>query len=138
MITLYIASGCTSCANARNWLDEHGLTYMEKDVYHDVLTKDEIKEILTFTNLGIQELISCHSEAYKKLKPQIKNLSMEELLDLLVEKPDLIQCPIIMDNRRLQIGYDKDDICAFLPREIRELKSAKIQQIIIQVKSTFQ
>jgi len=36
-----------------------------------------------------------------------------------------------MDDRRLQIGYNEEEIRCFLPREVRELKLAEIRQQLI-------
>ena len=31
-MTLYVVPGCPLCAQARNWLDEHAISYVERDV----------------------------------------------------------------------------------------------------------
>ncbi len=46
----------------------------------------------------------------------------------LVEKPQLLKRPIIYDGRRLQIGYNEEDIRAFLPRSVRKSELREIQQ----------
>ena len=117
MINLYVSPSCTSCRKAKSWLEEHDLDYVEKNIYHDPLTKDEI--------------ISYRSQAYQNLEVDIEDLSMSELLDLFTDQPSLIRRPIIMDDRRLQIGYNEEEIRCFLPREVRELKLAEIRQQLI-------
>ena len=91
-------------------MEEHNLEYVEKNIYHEPLTKDEIKEILMLTDEGTEEIISYRSQAYKSLEEDINKLSMSELLDLLIEEPSLIRRPIIMDDRRLQISYNEEEI----------------------------
>jgi glutaredoxin len=34
-VTLYVVPGCPLCSQARRWLDEHGLKYVERDVAND-------------------------------------------------------------------------------------------------------
>ena len=131
MINLYVSASCTSCRKAKSWLEEHDLDYVEKNIYHDPLTKDEIKEILMLTDEGTGEIISYRSQAYQNLEVDIEDLSMSELLDLFTDQPSLIRRPIIMDDRRLQIGYNEEEIRCFLPREVRELKLAEIRQQLI-------
>lgn len=128
MINLYVSPSCTSCRKAKSWLDEQELDYVEKNIYHDPLTKEEIKEILMLTDEGTGEIISYRSQAYQNLDVDIEDLSMSELLDLFTEQPSLIRRPIIMDDRRLQIGYNEEEIRCFLPREVRELELAEIRQ----------
>ncbi|MDN6731167.1 MAG: Spx/MgsR family RNA polymerase-binding regulatory protein [Atopostipes suicloacalis] len=135
MIKLYVSPSCTSCRKAKSWLDEHELEYVEKNIYHEPLTKDEIKEILMLTDEGTEEIISYRSQAYKNLEADINKLTMSELLDLLIEEPSLIRRPIIMDDRRLQIGYNEEEIRMFLPREIRDIRLAEIHMKLLQAES---
>ena len=32
MVTLFVVPGCPLCADARSWLDQHGVAYLERDV----------------------------------------------------------------------------------------------------------
>ena len=135
MIKLYVSPSCTSCRKAKSWLEEQGLQYVEKNIYHEPLTKDEIKEILMLTDEGTEEIISYRSQAYKNLEDDINQLTMSELLDLLIEEPSLIRRPIIMDDRRLQIGYNEEEIRMFLPREIRDIRLAEIHEKLLEAES---
>ena len=92
------------------------------------MSKDEIKEILMLTDEGIEEIISYRSEAYKNLDIDFDELRMSELLDLFIEEPSLIRRPIIMDDRRLQIGFNDEEIRMFLPREIRDVGLLEIHK----------
>ena len=135
MIKLYVSPSCTSCRKAKSWLEEHGLEYEEKNIFHDPLTKDEIKEILMLTDEGTEEIISYRSQAYKNLDVDFDTLSMSELLDLFIEEPSLIRRPIIMDDRRLQIGYNEEEIRMFLPKRVRQLELAEIHDRLMEVES---
>lgn len=128
MITLYVSPSCTSCRKAKAWLEEQNLEFSEKNIFHEPLTKDEIKQILSLTEEGTSELISYRSQAYQALNKDIEDLSLNELLELFETKPSLIRRPIIMDDRRLQIGYNEEEIRCFLPRKVRELELAEIHR----------
>lgn len=128
MIKLFISPSCTSCRKAKAWLEERGLDYREKNIYHEPLTKDEIKEILMLTDEGTEEIISYRSEAYQNLETDLDELSMNELLNLFIEQPSLIRRPIIMDDRRLQIGFNDEEIRMFLPRKVRNATLVEIHQ----------
>src|SRR5699024_5141403 len=118
MIKLYVSPSCTSCRKAKSWLEEHNLGYEEKNIYHEPLSKDEIKEILMLTDKGTVKNISYRSQDYQDMEVNIDTLSTNEFLNLFIEEPSLIRRPIIMDDRRLQIGYNEEEIRMFLPREI--------------------
>lgn len=135
MIKLYVSPSCTSCRKAKTWLEEQDLAFEEKNIYHEPLTKDEIKEILMLTDEGTEEIISYRSQAYQNLDVDIETLSMNELLELFIEEPSLIRRPIIMDDRRLQIGYNEEEIRMFLPREVRQVELAEIHERLVEVES---
>lgn len=132
MITLYVSPSCTSCRKARAWLEENNLAFIEKNIFHEPLTKREIKKILSLTESGTKEIISYRSQAYQDLDVELDTLSMTELLALFTEQPSLIRRPILLDERRLQIGYNEEDIRCFLPREVRRLELARIQAELAQ------
>lgn len=128
MITLYVSPSCTSCRKAKAWLEDQNLSFTEKNIFHEPLTKHEIKQILSLTEEGTSELISYRSQAFQSLNLDIEDLSMNELLELFTEQPSLIRRPIIMDERRLQIGYNEEEIRCFLPRKVREIELAEIHR----------
>ncbi|SFK02447.1 regulatory protein spx [Marinilactibacillus piezotolerans] len=128
MIKLYVSPSCTSCRKAKAWLEEQNLEFEEKNIFHEPLSQDEIKNILSLTEEGTEEIISYRSQAYQSLDVDIEDLSMNELLALFKNQPSLIRRPIIMDDRRLQIGYNEEEIRCFLPREVRELELAEIHR----------
>ena len=130
MITLLVSPSCTSCRKAKVWLEDQGLEFVERNIVHNPLTKDELKEILSMTEEGTDELISTRSQAYKAFEGDIDDLSINQLLDLFIEEPSLIRRPIIMDNLRLQIGYNEDDMRMFIPRNVRHVQLADLYKMI--------
>lgn len=129
MVTLYTSPSCTSCRKARAWLDEHNIPYQERNIFSEPLTVDELKQILQVTEDGTEEIISTRSKAYKNLNVDIDDLSLKELLDLVQKNPGLLRRPIIMDEKRLQVGYNEDEIRCFLPREVRALELRRAKEL---------
>ncbi|KRM08043.1 spxA protein [Lapidilactobacillus concavus DSM 17758] len=91
------------------------------------MTKDEIKQILRMTEDGTEEIISTRSKVFQELGIKIDDLTMDALLNLVEKNPGLLRRPIIMDEKRLQVGYNEDEIRRFLPREIRALELQQAQ-----------
>lgn len=88
----------------------------------------EIKNILRMTENGTEDIISKWSKAYQSLKIDVDDLPMTELYELIRKTPGLLRRPIIIDDKRLQIGYNEDEIRRFLPREVRALELAEAQR----------
>lgn len=122
MVKLYTSPSCTSCRKARAWLEQHNIAYVERNIFQEPLSRDEIKEILRMTEDGTEEIISTRSKAFQELHIDLNEISLNELFDLIQENPGLLRRPIIMDEKRLQVGYNEDEIRRFLPREVRTIE----------------
>lgn len=127
MIQLYTSPSCTSCRKAKAWLDEYEIPYKERNIFQEPLSVDEIKELMAMTELGTEDLISTRSKAFKNLHIKLDDLTMKELYQLIHENPEILRRPIIKDDRRMQVGYNADEIRRFLPRKVRALE---LQQMI--------
>ena len=128
MVTLYTSPSCTSCRKARAWLQEHDIPFKERNIFSEPLSKNEIKNILQMTVHGTEDIISKRSKAYGQLKVDLDELPMNQLYKLLQEKPGLLRRPIIIDDRRMQVGYNEDEIRRFLPRKVRKMELAEAQR----------
>lgn len=133
MITLYTSPSCASCRKARNWLDIHNIPYVERNIIAEPLSVDEIKNILRVTEDGTEEIISQRSKTFKKLNIVLDELPLSQLLELIHQNPTLLRRPILIDEKKLQVGFNEDEIRRFLPRSIRtlDLIAAKLSLIHI-------
>lgn len=129
MVDLYVSPSCTSCRKARAWLEKHNIPFKERTIFSEPLTKKELLKILRMTENGTEEIISTRSRAFQQLRINLDDLSIDQLLDLVEKNPSLLRRPIIMDDRRLQVGYNEDEIRRFLPRKVRRLELAEAQKI---------
>ncbi|KRL91562.1 transcriptional regulator SpxA [Lactobacillus kalixensis] len=129
MVDLYVSPSCTSCRKAKAWLEKHSIPFRERNIFSEPLTKGEILQILRMTENGTEEIISTRSRAFQQLKINLDDLSIDQLLALVEKNPNLLRRPIIMDDRRLQVGYNEDEIRRFLPRKVRRLELAEAQKI---------
>lgn len=131
MVTLYTSPSCTSCRKARAWLQEHNIPFKERNIFSEPLTVPEIKNILRMTENGTEDIISKRSKAYAELKINLNEVPMKALYELISKNPGLLRRPIILDNKRLQVGYNEDEIRRFLPRKVRQLELAKAEQQLV-------
>ena len=128
MLMLYTSPSCTSCRKARAWLEEYNIPFQERNIFQEPLNIDELKRILSMTENGTEEIISTRSKVFQQLPMDLDDLSLSDLLDLVQNNPGLLRRPIMIDDKRLQVGFNEDEIRRFLPREVRalELKQAQM------------
>lgn len=122
MITLFSSPSCTSCRKAKHWLDKHDIEYRERNIISSPIRKNELQAILKLSLEGTDDIISTRSKTFAKLNVDLESLSLSELLELVEKNPSLLRRPMILDEKRLQIGFNEDEIRAFLPRDIRRLE----------------
>ena len=48
-------------------------------------------------------------------------LREDELIHFIQKNPSILKRPIMIDERRFQVGYNAEEIRAFIPRELRKL-----------------
>ncbi len=130
MVTLFTSPSCTSCRKAKAWLQEHDIPYTERNIFSEHLILDEIKSILKMTEDGTDEIISTRSKTYQKLNVDIDALPLQELYTIIQDNPGLLRRPIILDDKRLQVGYNEDEIRRFLPRKVRTFQLMEAQRMV--------
>ena len=117
MVTLFTSPSCTSCRKAKAWLQEHDIPYTERN-------------ILKMTEDGTDEIISTRSKTYQKLNVDIDSLPLQDLYTIIQDNPGLLRRPIILDEKRLQVGYNEDEIRRFLPRKVRTFQLQEAQRLV--------
>ncbi|MCE5773952.1 transcriptional regulator Spx [Staphylococcus pseudintermedius] len=130
MVTLFTSPSCTSCRKAKAWLQEHDIPYTERNIFSEYLTLDEIKQILKMTEDGTDEIISTRSKTYQKLNVDIDALPLQDLYAIIQDNPGILRRPIILDDKRLQVGYNEDEIRRFLPRKVRTFQLQEAQRMV--------
>lgn len=113
-------AACSSTRKAKHWFKKNDIPFVERNIIRDPLSVNELQDILRMTVEGTDEIISTRSKIYKDLNLDIESLPLQELLELIHKYPRLLRSPIIMDEKRLQVGYHEDDIRQFLPRKTRQ------------------
>ncbi len=127
LLTLYTSPSCTSCRKARAWLQEHQIPFVERNIFSEPLNSSELKAILQMTEDGTEEIISTRSKVFQKLNMNLDDLPLQELLELVQNNPGLLRRPIMIDDKRLQVGFNEDEIRRFLPRDVRQLELRQAQ-----------
>ena len=129
MVTIYTSPSCTSCRKAKAWFEKQEIAYVERNIFADPLTIEEIKEILRMTEEGTDEIISEKTKTFQEININMDNLSIQELYQTIRDYPGILRRPLILDEKRLQVGYNEEEIRRFLPREVRTLQHYDIQRL---------
>ena len=128
MVTLFLAPSSGSSRKARAWLTAHQIPFVECNLAVEPLSLAEIKSILKMSENGTDDIISKRFKAYQALNIDLDELSLSQLTTLIQTHPGLVRRPIILDDKRILVGYNEDEIRRFLPRQVRRLELSQAQQ----------
>ncbi len=128
MIRVYTAPSCASCRKVKLWLKEHNIPFVEKNILSTILRKNELKELLERSENGTEDIISKRSKVIKEGNLNIDDLTTSQLIDFIQSNPSVLKRPIIMDERRFQVGYNSEEIRAFIPRELRGIAQCNMEE----------
>ena len=132
MIRIYTAPSCASCRKVKSWLKEHNISYVEKNIFSTLLREIELKELLERSENGTDDIISKRSKIIKENDIDIDSMSISELIKFIQENPSVLKRPIMIDERRFQVGYNAEEIRVFIPRELRKLAECPSSEVCPQ------
>mgnify|MGYP003507237241 CR=1 FL=1 len=112
-ITVYEKPTCTTCRKVAKAFSEQGIDFEKVNYYIKPFTKSKLKELLNKMNMNPSELLRKNDEVYKKFKSKIEQLGEDEILDMMIKNPDLVQRPIVEKGNRA--------ILARPPERIKEI-----------------
>ena len=109
-ITIYHKPTCTTCRQAVQLLKDSGTPFRAINYYERSFTKTQLKTLLKKAGLSAKDVLRTKEDLYHELGLAKKQLSDEELLDLMVKHPDLIQRPIVEKGDQAMLARPADSI----------------------------
>lgn len=119
MIKIYTSPSCSSCRKAKEFFKKEEIPYQEKNIFVTMLNDDELKDMLVKSENGTEDIISTRSKIIKEQKKDINNMSIKELISFIRENPSVLKRPIMVDDKKIQVGYNPEEIRVFIPHEKR-------------------
>jgi len=99
-ITIYQKPTCTTCRQVYAALRDAGVDFDAVDYYTDPIPKTKLRELLRKMNVPARELLRTKEEIYRTLRLGERDFTDDEIVDLMVKHPDLIQRPIVEKGSR--------------------------------------
>lgn len=98
---------CTTCKRAKKWLDEHQISYEERDIKENNPSLKELKEWYQRSGLPLKRFFNTSGILYKeiKLKDKLPEMSEDEQLALLASDGMLVKRPIVVTKESVLVGF---------------------------------
>lgn len=101
---------CSTCIKAYKHLKEKKLNFTTRHIVEETPSQDELKAWIKMYNQGIKPFFNTSGQVYRQLglKEKIKDMSVDEAVELLASNGMLIKRPLLILDHEIIIGYKKE------------------------------
>ena len=101
----------TTCAKARNWLNENNIDFEERNIKENNPSEDELRKWIANSDYPINKFFNSSGKLYRELKLKDKLSEMEdaEKIKLLATDGMLVKRPIYISDDIILIGFKEDE-----------------------------
>ena len=98
---------CSTCKKAKNWLDEHGISYEDRHIKENNPSYEELKLWYEKSGLPLKRFFNTSGLAYKalNLKERLPGMTEEEQLQLLASDGMLVKRPLLITEKSVLAGF---------------------------------
>ncbi|WP_088104014.1 arsenate reductase family protein [Halalkalibacter urbisdiaboli] len=109
-ITIYHYPKCGTCRKAKKWFEDHNIAFNEVHIVENPPSKEQLKTMYEKSGLELKKFFNTSGQKYRELglKDKLKDMSEDDLLELLSSDGMLIKRPIATDGNKVTVGF-KDE-----------------------------
>ena len=111
MLFLYYPP-CSTCKKAKQWLDDHGISYTARHIKEENPTYQELASWYSISGMPLKKFFNTSGLQYKalQLKDKLPGMCEEEQLRLLAADGMLVKRPIIVtENGTVLTGFKEKE-----------------------------
>jgi arsenate reductase (glutaredoxin) len=113
-LTVYEKPTCTTCRRLAALLTERGIDFERVNYHVDPLSVSEIRDLLGKAGVRPGEVLRKKEPVYAALAIGERDLSDDELVDLMAEHPELLQRPIVVRGDRAVLARPVERVLELL------------------------
>lgn len=123
MIRLYYDLRNSSSRKAIEWFKNMNIEISMKKIQN--ITREELLHALYLSEQGFTDILKGMGKDgsdIETMKNEIQKMNFNEAIDFILVHTGLIKVPIIMDEKKLMIGFNSEEIRKFTTRAYRRLE----------------
>src|SRR5205809_7006114 len=109
-IIVYEKPTCTKCRELDKLLRDIGVDFEKVNYYLEPLSEQKLRELINKMDISPRELLRTSESIYRELELGKKESSDDELIELMVQHPDLMQRPIVERGERAVLGRPTENV----------------------------
>ena len=109
-IFLYGYAKCSTCRKATKWLDKNNIKYNLIDIVREPPSKKFLEFALIQLSPDKKKIFNTRGKSFKSIDYEIKDLSNEKIIKLLINDGKLIKRPVlIIDESKFVLGFNESE-----------------------------
>lgn len=98
---------CTTCKKAKKWLEDHAVSYTDRNIKEENPSIDELRQWHEKSGLPLKRFFNTSGMLYREmgLKDKLKEMSEEEQYSLLATDGMLVKRPIVVTEGTVLVGF---------------------------------
>ena len=111
MIKFICYPKCTTCQNAKKWLEDNKIEHEFRDIKSDNPTLHELTEWYKKSGLPLKKFFNTSGLLYKSLdlKNKLPTMSEDEMLALLASDGMLVKRPLVIGEDFVFVGFKENE-----------------------------
>ena len=107
MNTFICYDRCTTCKKARKWLDAKGMEYTVRPIKEKNPTAKELTVWIKKSGKEPRKFFNTSGQLYRDmgLSAKLKDMSEQEMIDLLATDGMLVKRPILVTDKDVLVGF---------------------------------
>ncbi|WP_447970766.1 ArsC/Spx/MgsR family protein [Nitrospira sp. M1] len=94
-VIIYQKPTCSTCRQVVKLAEASGKPYEAINYYETPFSKKKLKDLLKKGGIKAAEILRTKEDIYKTLKQNITTMNDDQIIDLMIQHPDLIQRPLV-------------------------------------------
>lgn len=102
---------CSTCKNAKKWLESNNVEFTDRDITKETPLKDELRKWIGLSKKDIKKWFNTSGLKYKELglKDKLGSMSDDEKIEVLASYGMLIKRPIFVSDNVVLVGFKEDE-----------------------------
>lgn len=102
---------CSTCKNAKKWLKENNVNFIERNIVTQTPTVEELTEWIVKSGKEIKKWFNTSGLKYKELNLKDKLTMMEDKQKIALLSSDgmLIKRPLLISDKGIFVGFKKEE-----------------------------
>jgi Spx/MgsR family transcriptional regulator len=99
---------CTSCRNARAYMEKCGFDLRLRDIGKERLRPEEIENLIG--DRDYRQFLNTRNELYRRNNMKENPPTRAQAVKMIAAEPNLIRRPIIIAGKKMILGFDQESI----------------------------